>query len=71
MPSGIQIYNLLTRGDVEDWLSEKHTEEIRRITEDAQMQGITLRWAKIAGWAGIVSVIVGVASIVVPLLLAQ
>jgi len=57
----------LTRGDVEDWLPEKHVEE-------ANLQNSTLRWAKIAGWAGIISVIatvlIGLASIVVTIRLA-
>ena len=43
----------LTRSDVEDWLTEKYTEEESR-------QESILRWAKIAGWAAIVSVLVGV-----------
>jgi hypothetical protein len=51
----------LTRGDVEDWLTEKYTEEESR-------QESILRWAKIAGWAAIVSVLVGVAGIVVAFL---
>jgi hypothetical protein len=40
----------ITRGDIDDWLIEKNIEEV------ALQQG-TLRWAKIAGWAGIISVI--------------
>jgi hypothetical protein len=40
----------ITRGDVDDWLIEKNVEEV------ALQQG-TLLWAKIAGWAGIISVI--------------
>jgi hypothetical protein len=43
----------ITRGDIEDWLIEKNIEET------AIQQG-TLRWAKIAGWAGIISVVVTV-----------
>jgi hypothetical protein len=43
----------ITRGDIEDWLVEKNIEET------ALQQG-TLRWAKIAGWAGIISIIVTV-----------
>jgi hypothetical protein len=59
---------LLTRGDVEDWLAEKHIEELT-------VQSNTLRWAKIAGWAGIVSVIatvlIGLVSIGVTVWLAR
>jgi len=40
----------LTRGDVEDWLAEKHIEETR-------IQHGTFRWARIAGWTGIVGII--------------
>jgi len=54
----------LTRGDVEDWMAEKHAEE-------AAMQTNTLRWAKIAAWAAIVSVIATVASIGVTIWLAH
>lgn len=58
----------LNRGDVEDWLSEKHAEETK-------LQNSTLQWAKIAGWAGIVSVIatlfIGAASIMVTIWLAH
>jgi hypothetical protein len=44
----------LTRGDVEDWLAEKHTQEERR-------QNSTLLWARIAGWTGIIGIAVAVA----------
>jgi hypothetical protein len=40
----------ITRGDIEDWLIEKNREE-------QEQQSATLRWAKIAGWAGIIGVI--------------
>jgi hypothetical protein len=43
----------ITKGDIDDWLIEKNVEETR-------IQRGTLRWAKIAGWAGIISVIVTV-----------
>ena len=46
----------LLRGDIEDWLSEKHSEDFR-------VQRSTLRWAKIAGWAAIISVVVGLATL--------
>ena len=36
----------INRGDIEDWLAEKHVEE-------ATQRKSTLQWAKIAGWAGI------------------
>jgi hypothetical protein len=54
----------LTRGDVEDWLVEKHIEQVR-------VQDSTLRWAKIAGWAGIASAIVGLVAIIVTIWLAK
>ena len=43
----------ITRGDIEDWLVEKNAEE-------TTLQRGTLRWAKIAGWAGIISIVVTV-----------
>jgi hypothetical protein len=39
----------ITKGDIDDWLITKNIEEV------ALRKG-TLRWAKIAGWAGIISV---------------
>jgi hypothetical protein len=43
--------------------------------EESRMQTRTLRWAKITGWAGVASVIMtvvfGIASIVVSILLAR
>lgn len=58
----------LTRGDVEDWLAEKYVEEWTA-------QNNILRWAKIATWAAIVSVsvtvLIGVASIVVTIWVAH
>ena len=41
-------------GDIEDWLAEKHAEEESR-------QDTILRWARIAGWASIIGVIVTIA----------
>ena len=46
----------ITRGYIEDWLAEKHTEE-------SQTQSATLRWAKIAGWAGIASLIISLVAL--------
>jgi hypothetical protein len=46
----------LTRGDVEDWLAEKHL-------KDARVQHSILRWARIAGWAAIISALVGAATL--------
>jgi hypothetical protein len=43
----------ITKGDIDDWLIEKNVEE-------AAIQLGTLRWAKIAGFAGIVSAVVTV-----------
>ena len=40
---------MLLRGDVEDWLAE-----MARL--EAKERAATLRWARIAGWAGIVLV---------------
>jgi len=54
----------LLRTDVEDWLAEQHTKE-------ARVQNSTLLWAKIAGWAGIISVIVTVAIGVATIWLAK
>jgi hypothetical protein len=58
----------LVRGDVEDWLAEKYIEE-------AATQNSILRWAKIAAWAGIASVIatvlIGAAGIGVTIWLAR
>ncbi len=63
---GFQTGTLL-RGDVEEWLAEQDARE-------ATDRRSTLRWAKIAGWAGIVSVaatvIIGIASIFVTVWLA-
>jgi hypothetical protein len=41
----------ITRGDVEEWLAQENKKEERRQVD-------TLRWAKIAGWAAIISIIV-------------
>ena len=41
----------INRGEIEDWLSEKYQRE-------AAQQCATLRWAQLATFAGIVSVIV-------------
>ena len=46
----------IPRGDIEDWLADKHREE-------TQTQSATLRWAKIAGWAGIASLIVSLVAL--------
>jgi hypothetical protein len=54
----------ITRGDIDDWLAEKS-----RI-ETAQ-QAATLKWAKIAGWAGIASVILTAVGIAIGLWTAK
>jgi hypothetical protein len=54
----------LTRGHLEDWLADKSA---RDATERRQ----TLRWAKIAGWAAIIGVGVGIAAIIVAIWLAK
>jgi hypothetical protein len=50
--SGFKYGNIMF-ADIEDWLVEKNVEEIA-------LQLGTLRWAKIAGWAAVVSIIVTV-----------
>jgi hypothetical protein len=50
----------VTRGDVEGWLAEKHTEAI---SAQQRVQQSTLTWARIAGWAAIISVIAAVISV--------
>jgi hypothetical protein len=54
----------ITRGDIEDWLVEKNSEET------ALQQG-TLRWAKIAGVAGIISIIATVIMGAIAIILAK
>jgi hypothetical protein len=54
----------ITRAEIDDWLVEKHVEE-------TDVQNSTLRWAKIAAWAGIAGVLVGVSAIVVTIWLAK
>jgi hypothetical protein len=54
----------ITRGDIEDWLVEKNIEE-------TALQRGTLRWARIAGWAGIVSIIVTVIFGILAILVAK
>src|SRR5262245_32879430 len=54
----------LARGDIEDWLVEKHIQE-------AHIQKSTLQWAKIAGWAGIAGVIVGLLAVLITVWLAK
>lgn len=51
----------IPRGNVEEWLAE----QARR--EDGQQAQI-LRWAKIAGWAGIAAAIVGALALLVAML---
>jgi hypothetical protein len=53
----------ITRGDIEDWLAEKNAEETAQ-------QSAILRWARIAGWAGIVSVILTAIGIVISIWLS-
>ena len=51
-------FRALTRSDIEDWLVEKHAQDLR--TQDS-----ILRWAKIAGVAAIVGIIVGTLTLIV------
>jgi hypothetical protein len=53
----------ITRGDIEDWLAEKNAEETAQ-------QSAILRWARIAGWAGIVSVVLTAIGIVISIWLS-
>jgi hypothetical protein len=62
--SGRLSAGYLTRGDVEDWLSEQYVAE-------AKDRKSTLRWAKIAGWSAIVGVAVGITAIIVSIWLAR
>lgn len=54
----------LTRGDIEDWLADKHVQE-------ASERRRTLRWAIIAAVVGIASALVGIAAIFVSVWLAK
>ncbi len=54
----------LNRGDVEDWLAEKHVVESRE-------RKSTLRWAKIAGWAAIAGVLIGILTVAGTIWLAK
>lgn len=56
--SGAYPGEVMTRGDVEDWLAEQAIEE-------AAMARSTLRWAKIAGWAGIAGAALGLIGVVI------
>lgn len=57
-------YRSLTRSDIEDWLVEQNTEQVR-------VQHRTLRWAVIAGVASIAGVLVGIVAIVISVWLAK
>lgn len=49
----------ILRGDIEGWLAAK--------TKDEQsQQDRTLKWAQIAGWAGIASVVIAIAALLLP-----
>ena len=47
----------MKRGAIEDWLLARSTEEA---AEKAGEQAAILRWAKIAGWAAMVGVVVAI-----------
>jgi hypothetical protein len=49
-----------TRVDVEEWLSEKRTEAV---STQHRIQHSTLIWARIAGGAAIVGVLIGMATL--------
>jgi hypothetical protein len=61
--SRIQVRRHYSR-DIEDWLIEK-----ARI--EATQQAATLRWAMIAGWAGIISAILTAAGIAIGFWMAK
>jgi hypothetical protein len=46
----------INRGEIEDWLAEKYQRE-------AAQQRSTVRWAKIAAWAAIVSAILSAVAV--------
>jgi hypothetical protein len=50
----------VTRVDVEEWLAQKHTEAVR---VQQRIQHSTLIWARIAGGAAIVGVLIGIATL--------
>jgi hypothetical protein len=50
----------VTRVDVEDWLAEKRTETVGA---QQRIQHSTLIWARIAGGAAIVGVLIGIATL--------
>jgi hypothetical protein len=47
----------VTIGDVEDWLSE-------RTRADTAQQAKTLLWAKVAGWASVIGIVIAVLGMV-------
>jgi hypothetical protein len=49
---------IITRSDIEDWLAEKHVEDVATRREEAAVLRSTLTWAKIAGMAAVVGVVV-------------
>ena len=56
---------LMTRGEVEDWLSQKDR-------DDAELEQATRKWwARIAGWAGVVGVVVAIAGGILAIWLQQ
>jgi hypothetical protein len=59
---------LMTRSDVEDWLAEKHVEQVATRREEADVLRSTLTWARIAGIAAIVF---GLATIALTIWLAK
>jgi hypothetical protein len=54
----------IMRGTIENWLVEQAAVEACR-------EQSTLNWAKVAGWAGIAGVAVGIVGIIVTILLAK
>ena len=47
-----------------EWVEEQDDRQERRRELEASLQQKTLRWAKIAAWAGIIAVVVGILAIV-------
>jgi hypothetical protein len=53
----------ITRGDIEDWLAGKSSEETAQ-------QSAILRWARIAGWAGIIGALLTATGIAISIWLS-
>ena len=54
-----------------DWIAERRAKRALEHAQAATERKQTLRWAKIAGWAGSIGVLVGIAAIIVAIWLAK